>query len=96
MIMYIYTYFYKIYYLMHDIFFVMTNQQFFLSWRMTLCKVFFLSLTHENFSVNFSFFFDAWHFVSSFRPNCYVCNVLLKMCEMFLVFINVLLLMVYL
>ena len=81
---------------MHDIFFVMTNQQFFLSWRMTLCKVFFLSLTHENISVKFSFFLTRDTLSAVFRPNCYVCNVLLKMCEMFLVIINVLLLMVYL
>ena len=66
---------------------------------MTYCQQFFFSLTHDTLSGVFPFF-DTWKFLSRlflslthstlsavFCANCYVCNVLLKRFETFVVFI---------
>ena len=51
---------------------------------MTLCQQCFLSLAHENLTVAF---FSLTYATQSavFSPICYVCNVLLKMCDMLVV-----------
>ena len=53
---------------------------------MTLCQQCFLSLAHENLTVAF---FSLTYATQSavFSPICCVCNVLLEMCEVFVVFI---------
>ena len=75
-------------------------QQCFLFFRARkFCQQFFLSFTHDILSAVFhffdtgkfprSFFFSLTHDILSavFFPICCACNVLLKRCEMFIVFI---------
>ena len=79
----------KIYFLTHDT----------LPVALSLKKKKFLSLAHDTFPTVFPFF-GTWKFFRSFFlslthdtlsavfcPSCYICNVLLKSCEVFVVFI---------